>query len=277
MRVLVHVQTHLDADLSLGALARVAGLSPFHFEREFTRVVGETVKAYASRLRLERAAVALLLQRARIVDVALDSGFRNHETFSRAFRRQYGISPSRYRAEGLAPPDPPAPSPPPAAATPSLSATTLCELDSLHLAFIRHVGPYEDVDPRMWDDLGAWARRRSIPGPHVLLGIGHDAPGITPPAKLRFDAALRVPGPFQARGRIGHQVLPGGLFARTTHAGPLTTLPEVYPEIFDRVARRKDVTLVGLPVIEVYQSQRIRPDWALNHTDIYIPVARRTA
>ena len=50
----------LDADLSLGALATVAGVSPLQFHRTFSAVVGETPKRFAARLRVERAAGALM-------------------------------------------------------------------------------------------------------------------------------------------------------------------------------------------------------------------------
>ena len=72
-----------------------------------------------------------------------------------------------------------------------------------HLAFRRHVGPYESVPESLFDELEDWAARRELPGPPVWMGIGHDAPGTTPPEQLRFDAALVVPGPFAPEGQIG--------------------------------------------------------------------------
>ena len=56
LRVLVHIQTHLDENLALDDLARVAHFSPFHFHRVFRGMMGESVKEHVRRLRLERAA-----------------------------------------------------------------------------------------------------------------------------------------------------------------------------------------------------------------------------
>jgi AraC family transcriptional regulator len=56
LAVLVHIQRHLDADLSLEELATVASFSSFHFHRLFHSLVGESVKEHVRRLRLERAA-----------------------------------------------------------------------------------------------------------------------------------------------------------------------------------------------------------------------------
>ena len=96
--LLVHIQAHLDEDLSLDVLSAKASLSPAHFQRTFQALIGETPKNYVARLRLERAAFRLLIQEARLLDIALDCGFQNHETFSRAFRRRFGMPPSSYRA-----------------------------------------------------------------------------------------------------------------------------------------------------------------------------------
>lgn len=276
--ILVHVQANLEKDLALGRLARLARLSPFHFEREFSRLVGETVKRYTQRLRLERAAIRLLLHRSNVLAIALDCGFQHPETFSRAFRRRFGLSPRSYRRQGF--PRPPGPSPRAPAAQPGanlpteLSATRLQNLEELHLAFIRHTGPYEEVSETLWTELTAWARRQRLAEPLILLGIGHDAPGITPADKLRFDAAIRVPGPIRTRGRIGYQRLDGGTFAVTTHVGPYQRLPDAYREIFARLSRRRDGRVIGLPVIEAYHTTVIRPAHLLNHTDIYIPLER---
>ena len=95
--LLVHIQAHLDGDLSLAALSRKAGLSPSYFHRLFKAAIGETPGDYVMRLRVERGAFRLLLHDARLVDVALDCGFQNHETFIRAFRRVLGKTPSEYR------------------------------------------------------------------------------------------------------------------------------------------------------------------------------------
>ena len=96
--LLVHIQAHLDEDLSLDVLSAKASLSPAHFQRTFQALVGETPKNYVARLRLERAAFRLLIHDVTLLDIALDCGFQNHETFTRAFRRRFGMPPSSYRA-----------------------------------------------------------------------------------------------------------------------------------------------------------------------------------
>jgi len=100
--VLAHAVAHLDEDVSLDALARHAGLSPFHLQRIFAVTTGETPKQLTQRLRLGRAAVMLLATDDSILDVALACGFQSHEVFIRAFRRRFGMTPSAYRERGFA-------------------------------------------------------------------------------------------------------------------------------------------------------------------------------
>ena len=272
--LLVHIQAHLDEDLSLDALSAKASLSPAHFQRTFQALVGETPKQYVARLRLERAAFRLLIHDETLLDIALDCGFQNHETFTRAFRRRFGMAPSSYRAwvRTQAAPRPEAAAEQPDEAY-SISETKIRRLHRAHLAFIRHVGPYEAVSDTLFETLEEWATEEGLAGPRIWMGIGHDAPGTTRPEHLRFDAAVVVPAAFTPRGAIGHQVFEGGEFAVTTHAGPFVTLPAAYAAIFPRVTRLPGRRLIGLPAVEIYQTARVNARLQLNVTDICLPVA----
>jgi AraC-like DNA-binding protein len=86
------------AALSLEVLAREAKLSRFHFVRAFARVTGLTPHRYVLRARLRAAAVRLAIRDARIVDVAMMSGFGDVSNFNRAFRAEFGTAPRAYRA-----------------------------------------------------------------------------------------------------------------------------------------------------------------------------------
>jgi AraC-like DNA-binding protein len=81
----------------VGALARRAGLSPFHFLRTFERVVGVTPHQYVRRTRLRHAAIRLVTQGATVLDIALECGFGDVSNFNRAFRAEFGMAPTDLR------------------------------------------------------------------------------------------------------------------------------------------------------------------------------------
>lgn len=271
--LLVYIQANLDRDLSLATLGKKAHLSPAHLQRVFKAQIGESPKAYATRLRVERAAFCLLAHESPVAVIAAQCGFQNPETFIRAFRRRYGKPPSAYRS-ALRARDARSEGDRDSLGTRrfEISRTRLIDIRPMHLAFRRHVGPYEDVPESIFDELERWAVRCRLRGPRIWMGIGHDAPVATPADKLRFDAALVVPGPFEARGAIGYQLLPGGTHAVTTHVGPYETLGDAYARIFPRLTSFKRYAVVGLPAVEVYHTARVSVRCSLNHTDLCLPM-----
>ena len=103
-RTIDYIEERLDQPLTLAELARHAGFSEYHFHRVFAMMAGDSVMEYVRKRRLARAAYALSHTAARVVDVAFDCGFASHETFTRAFRRMFGMSPNAYRRRGIAVP-----------------------------------------------------------------------------------------------------------------------------------------------------------------------------
>lgn len=93
-----HLQDHLDTPLSNGDLARLAGYHPDHLARLFRNRLGTTPHRYHLQLRLRQAA-HLLSEGATLAETAARCGFGDAKAFGRAFLRQYGLPPSRYRRE----------------------------------------------------------------------------------------------------------------------------------------------------------------------------------
>ena len=82
---------------SVNAMARAACFSRRQFHRLMVQVLGETPGTHQRRLRLDRGAWLLLTSIATVLDVALETGFEHHETFTRAFRTRFGVTPSVFR------------------------------------------------------------------------------------------------------------------------------------------------------------------------------------
>jgi AraC family transcriptional regulator len=86
-----------DRSSRVEPMARAACFSRRQFHRLMLQVLGETPGRHQRRVRLDRAAWLLLTSCATVLDVALESGFENHETFTRAFRTRFGVTPSVFR------------------------------------------------------------------------------------------------------------------------------------------------------------------------------------
>ncbi len=250
-RVIDHIDANIDQELSLAALARVASFSPYHFHRIFGALMGETLNHYIQRIRVERAATMLVTNpKKSITRVALDCGFSGSAAFARAFREAFGMSASQWRSRGclddrkIGETDSnleqarskdrqdfdvsieysgdrnvtPQWRVEMKAETSLHAEVEVKELPDLHVAYVRHVGPYQgdsELFERLFQKLFKWAGPRGLLRfPQTkLLSIYHDTPGITDPDKLRLDVCISVPEDTQVEGEIGKTVIPAGRYA----------------------------------------------------------------
>lgn len=96
----LYIREHINEPLNRELLAEVAGFSVPHFHRVFTAQVGESAVSYVRRLRMERAGRKLRMGAVDITEVALATGYDTHAAFSKAFKQQFGLSPSEFRQLG---------------------------------------------------------------------------------------------------------------------------------------------------------------------------------
>lgn len=94
-----YIKEHLEESITLHILAQVAGYSPWHCAKIFKELTGKAPFEYIRMCRLSKAAIELRDHNLKIVDVAMDFVFDSHEGFSRAFRKQFGISPNSYKKQ----------------------------------------------------------------------------------------------------------------------------------------------------------------------------------
>lgn len=282
LRVLVHIQDHLGDPLRLDELAALACFSRYHFHRIFKGMVGESVKEYVRRLRLERAASQLKRGSASVIEIAMDAGYESHEAFTRSFKARFGAAPSHFRSIRRA-------------QFARISSgihyrpgktvqhfrtrqlggsmnVKIRELKPMRVAFLRHVGPYGEVGAT-WDRLlTIMGKDGYLGGDTLLLGICHDDPEVTPPVKIRYDACVTVGDDFAASNGIEVQTVAGGEYAVTTHAGAYNNLGRTYAELLGQWVPRSGRELRDAPCFEVYLNdpQSTTPEDLL--TDIYAPL-----
>lgn len=95
-----YLEDCVTGDFSAEEAGRRANCSPFHFMRMFEIVAGISPSEYVRRRRLSRAAIDLASDRGLILDIALRYGYESPDSFSRAFRREYGCLPSEAKRPG---------------------------------------------------------------------------------------------------------------------------------------------------------------------------------
>jgi len=99
-RMQEHVEAHLSEKITLASLARAAHYSPWHAARLFKEVTGKAPFEYIRLRRLSAAAERIRETPSKVVDVAFEFVFDSHEGFTRAFSRQFGMPPNRFRKQG---------------------------------------------------------------------------------------------------------------------------------------------------------------------------------
>lgn len=96
-RAINYIEDHLQEDLTMEVIAKQANASEFHFQRTFMILTDLSVGEYIRRRRLTLAAKEMTTTNCKVIDVAYKYGYDTPEAFSKAFRRQHGISPSEAR------------------------------------------------------------------------------------------------------------------------------------------------------------------------------------
>ena len=99
-RAINYIEDHVEDDIDIAAAAREATSSPFHFQRMFSMLTGITLGDYIRMRRLSLAADELRRGNEKTIDIALRFGYDTPESFSRAFQRFHGITPTEARHGG---------------------------------------------------------------------------------------------------------------------------------------------------------------------------------
>lgn len=261
-RVMDYIETHLDEELSLETLAEVAHFSPFHFHRIFRAMTGETLGRFIQRLRLERAALRLRMnKRTSITEIALETGFSGSAVFSRTFRELFGVSPSEWRSGksknsamdsnhsqqyGNDRKDIEITSMYVIGVTHALTwrmnmkgrtiDVRVDEFPPMPVAYIRHTGPYKGdsaLFQSLFTRLMTWAGPRGLlADPKVILmSVYHDDPEITVEEKQRVSVCLTIPEDTEVSGEVGKMTVPGGEYA----VARFELLPDEYGEAWNAV------------------------------------------
>jgi AraC family transcriptional regulator len=292
LRILAQVETRLDAELSLAALAKQAHLSPFHFQRVFTDLIGESPALFVRRLRLERAARQLRDTAENVRTVAARAGYSETAPFTRAFRSLFGRTPVDLRArsrDSSKPPHQPsglrcwvhrpgpdgqlAYEPVPAEDARSEQALPVRTVHVLpmRIAFVRRRG--ESLkSTAAFARLAAFAGRSRVSTSPLFVRVLHDD-ALTPSDHRRVDFGVVIGPRRRGEGDIGVRTIGGSVHALATIAGSDRSvigarewLRRVGPTMLGGTLREGPIIEVQLhdPTVAVKVESRL--------TDVLVPI-----
>ena len=279
-RAVEFVLDRIDTPPSPADIASYSGYSAFHFSRLFALAVGESVSEFVRRIRLERSAWQLENTPYSVTEIAFQAGYGSLEGYSRAFRQEFLISPSEFRAE---------PtrceiscvsevhwSPDGSRSHPLLSIDGESEmelrienLEAMKVLALRHVGPYHTIGQK-FGELCQYLAMNGIPF-NMMLAVYHDDPDTVPAGELTSDACMRVPDDFEipsAKDGLTLMDIAGGRYVVGTHMGPYSGLGDAWAR-FSREIPSMNVTLDSCSPFEIYVNDCTKVPESEVRTDLY--------
>ncbi len=228
-KVLNYIDDNLNQDLALEKLSDIAYYSPFHLHRIFKAYTNETLYTYINRKRIEKTASLLIHKKElTITELALNYGFNSNSSFTRAFKKIYGISPSEFKKQsvdtyskiGIVQSKN-------GQVRPTFddyicninghinwikmnAKVEIKEVPKLELAYLTQIG--ESGLHHAFEKLIKWARqKRLFEDTNVKMArIFHDSFKITEPDKVRMSACMVLKEPIEVQGEIGLMAIEKG-------------------------------------------------------------------
>ena len=232
-QVIHHINEHLDDSLQLHELARIACFSPFHFHRIFSTITGETLNAFINRKRMERVASKLLQgNHESLSALAYAYGFKNASSFSRSFKKYFGMSPTEFTKN----------IPAPFSKISKVDSKDgqdkirieeyICSIDkylnwikmnaqmdirqmpAMNLIYMDHYGPFEKIGS-VYEKLFRWAGPKGLlTNPDLkTITVYHDDPKVTDISKVRQSAGIKVHREVSVAGDVGFMTIPADKYA----------------------------------------------------------------
>ena len=268
-KVVAYINNHLDETLDLKTLANEAALSDFHFHRIFKALKGEAIGGYITRLRLEATARLLRYTALTIEEIALNIGYETPASLSKAFKKQYGISPTEYRTnkdtyimkKEIINPDL------------ALKAPKIVTLEPKNLIYVALTGAYGSLDyGKAYEQLWAVIKAQKLFTKGIeSICISYDDPKITESSLQRSDVCLAIHKPATPQEEVSCKTLAGGKYAVFFYQGSYENLSQVYDTAVRWVIDHQ-YTLREEPFFEKYLNDARRTPKEKLKTEIYIPI-----
>jgi AraC family transcriptional regulator len=251
-KALWFIESNLSGPLTLNAVAEAVAVTPSHLARAFAETTGHPVMRYVWGRRLTRAAEALAYGADSVLNVALDAGYASPEAFTRAFRAEFGVTPSVLRRKRSLDDITPTPPQQPRSKMPKVLSTPRVEVMSLR----RFAGPVQKYDMETRANIPAQWVAYNQAGTRVETATPDDYYGAVfnfSEKEGTFDylcgqevaAGVALPSGFGL-------VTISGRYARFATKGHISTMNAAWAEVYGDWLSRPDYRPRPGPSVEYY-------------------------
>ena len=212
-QVIDYISANLHQPLQLDVIAERICISRRQLLRIMRSALNESLYAYMARQRMERAIMYMQTEEMTLAELAARVGYDNPQSFSKAFRKLFGISPKAYINELNARLQEYVKS---SGGKYETASSEICEEEDLNLIYIRIVGQYGEEMPykTAWDKLMKFLKeKQALSAATRFIGLSFDDPNVTIAGQCRFYACATIDKPVEAVGVFGTLRLRKGKYA----------------------------------------------------------------
>ncbi len=278
--ILDHIESHLDNELSVYHLSRIAKFSKYHFHRQFFAQFELNVSAFIKHLRINRATYQLVYRmEMKVIDIALQCGYESPEAFSRAFKQAVGQTPTGFRKiPDWGPWHKKHQSIKLLRNTRMLQENKkfrveIIEFHSVKVAVMKHLGPPETLGHTISRFIN-WRKENKLPPTKSrTFNLVYDDPGIVDAECYRFDLCASINQDVQENDYgVVDSIIPSGRCAMIRHIGADDNIDIPVKYLYKDWLEQSGEKLRDFPLFfervsffpEVLESKMV--------TDIYLPL-----
>lgn len=229
-QVIDYISANLHTPLQLDSIAGKMNVSQRQLLRIMRSALNESLYSYIARQRVERAVLYMQIEKMSLKKLSEMVGYDNPQSFSKAFRKQMGISPKTYikslqtRIEGYVQ----------GSGGMNNLQHEINNFEGLELVYIRVFGKYGEEEPyeMTWNKLIDFLKENQAFTPETrFIGLSFDDPNVTNASQCRFYACASVQKKIMPTGEFGTILLREGKYAIYTLTGSYSGLQELYDNI----------------------------------------------
>lgn len=243
--VINFMEKNYDQPVSVKELEEVSHYSYRNIQRIFKYSCGETIGAFQQRLKVENAYKRILYTQENLTSIAIEVGFANIASFSKAFKQHFGISPkaARLSKEKLLCGNEIIP----------VTSDILLEPEIVYLkplqVYYQSIKTYynnEEIEV-LWKNF----MKNNFPDSGTAyFGVIADEPLIKTEINCRYDSCSSTQSTHK---KLPSKTIFGGKYARFTHMGSYETIDETYTKIYSRWIFNSGLEFSHSPIIEKYE------------------------